>query len=133
MILYIPASEAPLITVALWHLAKPAALRTPQDTSAMFSVKEALDKSQWLEVETTFEIALHPQAELGEIVEILQPYEGNGSLPAGTVAELTAYIEANRGRRITVYDAFPNYFKGVAQTEEQMIAAALLADPEVMT
>jgi hypothetical protein len=49
-------------------------------------------------------------------------------LPADTNTQLAALIESKRGHRLVVYDAFPQPFKDISKTLEQMIAAGLLAD-----
>lgn len=124
---YILAPNAMEMSVALWSLARPADLRTPEDTSEMFHVLEATDKRLWLEVQTDFEILIHPDAVLGAIGPILQPYENDGSMPAGTVAGLESYVTAHRGQRVTVYDVFPDFFKAGALDEQGMIDAGWLA------
>lgn len=127
MILYLPSSIADELSVALWQLAKPQP--QPDDTSRMFGAITALDGSTHLEVEDTFEIAIHPQASLGALATILQPWIDNGSLPADTLTNLASLVESKRGQRLIVWDAFPQLFKDMSKTYEQMVAAGLLEEP----
>lgn len=124
---YIPAPMAAEMSVALWDLARPASLRTPEDTSEMFRPVQATDGKMWLEVETDFQIVIHPDAVLGDIGPILQAYEDAGDLPAGTVSGLEAYVLAHRGQLVTVYDVFPDFFKAGALDWQGMIDAGWLA------
>jgi hypothetical protein len=96
----------------------------------MFAVIEDAQASpqHWLVVDTDFTIRVHPDAELGDIAQILQPWIDAGHLPADTNTQLAALIESKRGQRLIVYDAFPQLFKDMAKTHEQMVAAGLLAD-----
>lgn len=123
MKLYIPASDALAMSMALYELHRPAAVRDARDgTTSLYGVREALDKSLWLEVDTELSIRIHPQASLATVAALLQPYVNDGRLPAGTLEVLSAYVEANRGLRIVVYKAFPDYFKSLALTEAQMVS-----------
>lgn len=123
MKLYIPASGALAMSAALYELHRSAAVRDARDgTTSLYGVREALDKSLWLEVDTELSIRIHPQASLDAVAAVLQPYVDDGRLPAGTLEGLYAYVEANRGLRIVVYEAFPDYFKSLALTEEQMVS-----------
>lgn len=85
---------------------------------------------RWLEVDTTFQIRIHPQAELGGIGAILQPYIDNATLPADTNTNLAASIIAQRGQLVTVYDLFPAFFQSASKTRAEMVAAGWLpGDP----
>ena len=129
MIRYIPSSAAEPLSQALWSLSRPPAMRTEQDTQYLFGWVNALDASRWLMVDTEYEISVHPEAELGGIAVILQPWIDQGHLPADTNTQLAALIESKRGQQLVVYDAFPQLFKDMSKTHEQMIAAGLLAEP----
>jgi len=133
MIRYVPSSAAADLTVALWGLARPAHWRTDADTQEMFGFVDDLQtpSMRWLEVETTFAIMVHAEAELGGIADILQPWIDDGSLPANTNTVLAAFIESKRGQSLTVYDAFPQLFKDLSKTHAEMVAAGWLPDPEV--
>ncbi len=127
---YIPASQAEPLTRALWRLAVPNPAEG--DTDKMFEVITALDDGAlWLEVDTTFTILVHAEAELDGIADILQPWIDDGSLPANTNTMLAAFIESKRGQSLTVYDAFPQLFKDLSKTQAEMIAAGWLPNPEV--
>jgi hypothetical protein len=54
-----------------------------------------------------------------------------GHLPADTNAQLAALVESKRGGRLLVYDAFPQLFKNMSKTREEMIAAGLLVEPQM--
>lgn len=133
MIRYIPSPNAAPLSEALWNLAKPQHLRTPGDTQEMFGFVDDLQSppQRWLMVDTEFSIIVHPQAELDGIGDILQPWIDAGQLPADTNTNLAALIESKRGQPLTVYDTFPQLFKNLSKTREQMIAAGFLNDPEV--
>lgn len=128
MILYVPAAAGERLSVALWALARP--VFATGGTDRMFGVVTALDASVWLVVETTFEIVVHPEAVLGEIGGILQPWIDDLSLPADTLTTLSALVDDSRGQVLVVYDAFPPFFKGLAKDWQGMIDAGLLAAPE---
>ena len=132
MIRYIPLPAASDLTVTLWELARPAHLQSASDTEAMFGFVDDLQapSKRWLEVDTAFQIYLHPEAELGGIGPILQPYINNGTLPADTNANLASTIEAQRGQLVTVYDLFPPFFQSASKTRAEMVAAGWLpGDP----
>lgn len=137
MKLFIPASAAEPLSLALWGLSRPPELRTPNDTQYLFPWITALDGSRWLVVETEFQIAVHAEAKLGEIAGILQPYIDAGDLPANTNAQLAALVESKRGQKLVVYEAFPALFKlksmenptGLGRTREQMIQENRLSNP----
>lgn len=133
MIRYVPSSAAADLTVALWGLARPAHLRTEQDTQEMFGFVDDLQtpSQRWLEVDTTFAIRVHAEAELDGIADILQPWIDDGFLPANTNTVLAAFIESKRGQSLTVYDAFPQLFKDMSKTPAEMIADGWLPNPEV--
>lgn len=130
MIRYIPAPAAEQMSEHLWSLSRPPQVRGIHDTQRMFSSIVVLDGSRWLAVDTAFSIRVHPDAELGGIADILQPYITAGYLPADTNEGLAAIVTAMRGQRLTVYDAFPAFFKAVSQTRDQMTARGLLPSPD---
>jgi len=140
MKLFIPAADATAMSMALYELNRPAAVRDARDgTTSLYGVREALDKSLWLEVDTELSIRIHPQASLDAVAALLQPYVNDGRLPAGTLTGLAQRVEALRGGRMVVYAEFPALFKlpteahpeGLARTFEQMINAGLLAKPNI--
>jgi hypothetical protein len=131
MILYIPSSAAEPLSLALWSLSRPPTLRTEQDTQYLFGWENVLDGSRWLVVDTEYAINVHPDAVLGDIASILQPWIDAGHLPADTITQLAALIESKRGQQLVVYDAFPQLFKDMSKTYPQMIAAGLLAEPDM--
>lgn len=132
MKLFIPAADATAMSMALYELHHPAAVRDARDgTTSLYGVREALDKSLWLEVDTELSIRIHPQASLDAVAARLQPYVNDGRLPAGTLEGLSAYVEANRGLRMIVYAEFPDYFKSLALTEAQMVAKGKFPTPSI--
>jgi len=131
MIRYVPSSQAEPLSDALWALTRPPHLRDPKDTSKMFGWVDDLQtpSKRWLVVDTTFTIPVHAEAELNGITEILQPWIDDGYLPSDTNATLAAFIESKRSKMLTVYDAFPQLFKDLSKTQQEMIDAGLLANP----
>jgi hypothetical protein len=99
-------------------------------TKYLFGWVEATDGTRWLEVDTECQICVHADAELGAIADILQPWIDAGDLPSDTNTQLAAFIESKRGQRLIVYDVFPQFFKDMGKTYEQMIAAGLLTETE---
>lgn len=128
---FVPSSAAEPLSQALWGLSRPPHVRGEDDTQYLFGWITALDDSRWLQVDTTYEINVHPDAVLDGIADILQPWIDAGHLPADTNTELAALVESLRGKRLVVYDAFPQLFKDMSKTREQMIAAGLLAEPQM--
>ena len=126
---YIPASAASALSAALWALARPG--NSGESTQFLFATASATNGSDWLVVLDDYDIPIHPQAELGGIAAILQPFIAAKQLPADTLDNLTVLIEANRGKRLAVWDSFPQLFKDMSKTREEMIAAGLLAEPQM--
>lgn len=129
MIVFVPSPSAAEMSTHLWSLARPAQDRDQTDTQTMFGWVSATDGSKWLEVDTDFSILIHPNAELDGIADILQPWIDSGHLPAETSAQLAAFVESKRGQSLTVYDAFPPFFKEASKTREEMQNLGLLATP----
>ena len=112
---------------ALWSLARPPHTRSNFDTSEMFSSLTCNDGSVWLQVDTTFDIPVHPEAELDGIADVLQPWVDEGALPADTIPNLAAFVESKRGQRLIVWEAFPQLFKDQSKTREELVALGILA------
>ncbi len=130
MIIYIPPSVAQSLSSALWALARPLSVQGDNFTKYLFGWVDATDNTRWLEVDTECQIRVHADAELGALADILQPWIDAGNLPIDTNAQLAAFIESKRGQRLVVYDVFPQFFKDMGKTYEQMIAAGLLTEME---
>jgi len=130
MILYIPSATAETLSDALWGLTRPSQYRGNADTNKMFAWIDDLQSPphRWLIVDTTFTIPVHAEAELGDIADILQPWIDSGQLPPDTNTDLADLIEANRGQEFVIYDAFPDLFKDMSKTHEEMVAGGLLAE-----
>ncbi len=130
MIRYVPSTAAETLSYALWGLTRPVNVRQPGDTSKMFPWVDDLQvpSKRWLVVETTYTIPVHADAELNGIADILQPWIDTGHLPADTNDVLAAFIESKRGQDLTVYDAFPQFFKDQSKTYAEMIAAGFLTE-----
>lgn len=134
MIRFIPSSAAEPLSQALWSLSRPPAIRAEQDTQFLFGWVDALDGSRWLMVDTEYEINVHPDA-LPEgllptqILLILANHIDAGLLPASVEDDLTDLVASRLGGRLVVYDAFPQLFKDMSKTREEMIAVGLLAEP----
>jgi hypothetical protein len=129
MTIYIPSSVAESLSSALWALARPLSVQGNNFTEYLFGWVDATDNTRWLEVDTECQIRVHADAELGAIADILQPWIDAGDLPIDTNTQLATFIESKRGHRIIVYEAFPQLFKDMGKTYEQMVAAGLLIDP----
>ena len=130
MIRFVPSSAAEPLSQALWGLSRPPQVRGENDTLHLFGWITALDGTRWLMVPTDYAINVHAEAELNGIADILQPWIDAGHLPADTNTQLAALVESKRGQRLVVYDAFPQLFKDMSKTREEMIAAGLLANPQ---
>ena len=128
MIIYVPSTVAEELSRALYALARPLTIHQPGDTEFMFGWTDDLNGQRWMKVHDYFSIIVHTDAALGGIADILQPWIDQGHLPEDTNTQLVALIESKRGQRLVVYDAFPQLFKDMSKTLEQMIAAGLLAD-----
>lgn len=131
MIRFVPSSAAEPLSQALWGLSRPPHVRGEHDTRYLFGWITALDGSRWLMVPTDYTINVHAEAVLDGIADILQPWIDAGHLPANTNTVLAALVESLRGQRLVVYDAFPQLFKDMSKTREEMIAAGLLAEPQM--
>jgi len=138
---YVPAStetNALLLSEALFALAVPRHLQPSDGKQDAFEVITALNGSPWLVVPDEFTLVMHPQAEINGLADVLQPYESQGYIPAGTIAELDAWIEATRvlptvaERTFCPWDKFPAFFKGLSKSWQQMIDAGLLASPAIV-
>jgi hypothetical protein len=129
-IYYVPAPAAEALSRGLWNLSRPPALQQLGDTQLMFGWVDDLQGNRWLEVKSDFAIIIHPDAELGSIAAILQPWIDRGQLPADTNEVLAALVEAKRGQLLVVWEAFPPLFKDLSKTLEQMVAEGKLAAEE---
>ncbi len=128
MIRYVPTSGAMVceaLTSALWGLARPPALRSDKDTQKMFGAITCLNGSVWLQVDTEFDISVHPEAELSGLADILQPWIDSGELPSDTNEVLAAFIESKRGGRMIPWEAFPQLFKDASKSREELISIGL--------
>ena len=123
---FIPAAAAEPLSAALWRLSDPANVCQTHD---LFGWIDDLQGARWLVADTTFTIAVHPDAVIDGIADILQPWIDGGHLPADTNTVLSALVESSRGGLLTVYDAFPQLFKDMSKTREEMIALNLLPPP----
>lgn len=121
---FVPASAAETLSHALWCLANPAP--KDGDTRYLFPFVDSLDGSRWLEVLTDYNIHVHVDADFMPIAAILQPWIDAGHLPVDTNIQLALLVDANRGGTLVVYDAFPQLFKDMSLTHEQMVQNGLL-------
>lgn len=117
------------LSSALWGLALPASLRPSGATDSMFGHVTCADGSVWIECDPAFSILVHQEAELDGIADILQPWINEGALPTDTNTVLTAFIESKRGQSLTVWDAFPQFFKDQSKTHQELVNLGLLAIP----
>lgn len=126
MILYIPAPSAQALSVALSDLSRPPWVRDAADSKYLFGWVDDTQGARWLVVDTEYEIPVHAEAELAGIAEILKPFVDAGDLPADTNVQLAALVESLRGKRLVVWDAFPQFFKDKSKDMKGMIEAGLL-------
>jgi len=130
MMKFVPASKVRELSEALFALSRPPSVRKPGEvTSAACAVRTDLKGDTWIELDDQREVYVHPVATLGEIPEILQPFIDAEEIPADTVQQLQALVDASRGTRIKVYPRFPQPFQDASLTYDQMIAAERLALP----
>lgn len=126
---FVPSAVADTLSQALWGLSRPPHVRGENDTQFLFGWITDLTGGRWLMVQTDYGIAVHPDAELNGIANILQPWIEAGHLPPDTNTQLAALVESLRGQRLVVYEAFPQLFKDMSKTREEMIALGLLPEP----
>ena len=128
---YVPSSVADTLSRKLWALSRPPQVSAGDTTESLFATTKATDGTLWLVVDTEIDLPVYPEAELDGIADILQPWIDEGYLPTDTNTNLAALVESQRGQRLVVWDAFPQLFKDMSKTREEMIAAGLLAEPNV--
>lgn len=124
MILYTPvtggAETADVLARLMWQLARGVSL--PADvTAGVFGIITATDGSSWLQVDTAFQMRIHPEAELGGIGPILL----GAGLAAADVEALAAEIVAARGAEVAPWTLFPAVFQTASRTHDQMLQAGL--------
>jgi hypothetical protein len=124
---YIPSSAAETLSAALLRLSDPH----PEGKVSQFLFGSVVDLhgEKWLMVDTTLSLPIHPDAELNGIADILQPWIEGGHLPADTNTQLSALVESKRGSRLVVYDAFPQLFKDMSKSYDDMIEEGKLSAP----
>ncbi len=128
MIVYIPTSSAAIaqsLSTALWQLSQPPRAQAGRATKDLFLCLQTKDGSSWLVVDTELSVTIHPEAELGEIVTVLEPWIFEELLPANTLSELAKLVNSSKGSMLNLWSAFPELFKAQARTKEQLIAANL--------
>ena len=129
MICYIQtsgSSACDTLSRALWALARPPQTRSDLDTSEMFPSITCVNGSVWLQVDTTFEIPVHPDAELNGIADVLQPWVKADDIPASVIDDLRATVISLRGRRLVVWNAFPLFFQQQAKSHDDLVEMNLL-------
>jgi len=134
MIRYIPTSSGEVadnLSNALWSLSRPETIRGSDTTQRMFSSVTCLNGSVWLQVDTSFDIPIHPLAELGDIAGIMQPWIDMGALPKDENERLAAMITNARGLRLNVFDSFPQLFRDQSKTRAELIELSLLEEPKL--
>jgi len=125
MIRYVPAPSAEPLSRALWALSRPLSVRGENETTtSLYGTLTDAQDARWLVVPDDHSIRVHPDAEMGEIADILL----GAGLPQGEVDQLGKLIVALRGQRMTPWNYFPDVFKAAAKTRAEMIAAGLLTE-----
>ena len=130
MIRYVPSSSAETLSDALWSLAVPLASRGENTTKQLFPWVMDTQGNQWLVVETTYQIKVHPAADMEGIRTILERWIGRGitQLDIDALADLVA---SKRGQSLTPWEFFPKVFQDLSKSREEIIAAGLLAEPNM--
>jgi hypothetical protein len=128
MIIYIPSSAAELLSSEIWSLTRPPPVQGGNATKYLFGWIDDVVGQRWIEVHDDCSIVIHLDADIGGIADILQPWIDAGKLPADTGTQLATLLDSKRGQRVVVYDVFPQLFKDMAKTHEQLVEAGLLAD-----
>lgn len=129
MIRYVPTSGgtvAQQLTEALWQLSTPPIHQGLRRTTGLCGLHTMMDGSTWLAVDIGTTVRIHQDAELRGIGAVLQPWITEGSLPADTLDQLAALIDATRGRSLNIWDAFPQLFKDQSRTFEELVSAGLI-------
>lgn len=123
MIRFVPASAAKSLSSSLWQLSDP---HSEGHTHDLFNWIDDPKGQRWLVVDTEFSITVHNDAKLGSIAEILQPWIDQKVLSLNTNSDLAALIESSRNGTLNVYNAFPQPFKEMSKTQDDMIELNLL-------
>lgn len=117
---YLPVtseSSGRALSCALWGLTRPPQVRQPAEANDdMFDVVCDAAGQWYLEVDSEFDIPVHPLAEIDGIADILL----GAGLSQGEVDQLESLVIALRGQRMRSYDYFPAVFKSAAKTWEQI-------------
>lgn len=125
---FIPAAAGARLGEALQGLSRPLEVRMAGEvTTAMCAVRTDLKGDTWIELDDQREVYVNPQATLGEISQILQPFVDAGEVPPDTIMQLQALVDASRGTCIQIYPRFPQRFRDASLDYDQMIAAGRLA------
>lgn len=136
MFLYIPTSNSDVcerLSVALWQLSRPLQTTTENDViRRLFRSITCTNNSVWLLVDTSFDINIHSDAVLGDIITILQPWIDAGALANDVLTQLQSTIETFKinGERMNIWNAFPEFFKQQSKTFQEMIDNGLLVIPQ---
>lgn len=125
MIRFVPSSAAEPLSDALWSLSRPPGMRGDDVTSRLFGWIDDLTGARWLVVDTEHRIPVHAEAVLGGIAEILAPWVGHG-IAQQDIDALGMAVESHRGGVMTPWEFFPQVFKDLSKTQEDMITAGLL-------
>lgn len=128
---YIPSTVADQLSNALWRLSDPNC--DGKGTLYLFDWSTDLHGNGWLVVLTDAVIYVDPNAVLGEIGVILQPWIDNQTLPQNTMEVLAEDVAAHAasGEPLNVYNAMPQYFKDISKDRAAMIAEGLISAPNI--
>jgi len=126
MMRFIPSSVANVLSAKLWALSLPPGTENGEVSDMLFEPFTDTSGGRWLIVDTEFSITVHEEAELDGIADILQPWIEAGNLPSDTNTILEAFIESNKGGVMVPYEAFPQLFKDLSKTWDEMIELGLI-------
>lgn len=126
MMRYVPVTGGPstaeTLSVAMWALHRTPSQMQQESTARCFEVITALNGSTWLACETTLTVPVHAAAEIDGIAPILI----GAGLDQTAVDAVEVAIIAARGGELNLWQYFPQLFKDVSKTHEEMIAQNLL-------
>lgn len=116
------SSAARALSEAIWSLCLPVSERQDGDTMRAFEIMQGANGIPYVNIPDDFTAVMHPEASMDPVAAVLQPFETAGHIPAGTVADMRAWVESTRvlpdwqDRQFVPWDKFPAYFQSQAVT-----------------
>jgi len=128
MIRFVPTSSAEVaesLSRAMWHLSRPQEVAASEGTVRLFPWLQDVNGAAWLQVRTDYKIAVHDEAVLNGIEDVL----AGAGIAKADIDALAALVISKRGGTMTPWGYFPQLFKDLSQTREQLVAAGILEEP----